>query len=343
MHKRALAGLLAAAFVALAAHAAGEVPLNPAHPDRYVVKRGDTLWDIAERFLRDPWLWPEVWHINPQIENPHLIYPGDVISLVYVDGKPRLVLQRGRPTVKLSPRARPRPLDEAIPTIPLDAIGPFLSRPRVLDEAAYEHAPYIVSSADEHLIAGAGDRVYVRGLSGGRGRYTVLRRGELYRDPDTGEVLGLEAIHVADARLQRRGDPAVLVLVSSSREAVVGDRVLPVEEDRYTDRFLPRAPERRVEGRIISVLDGVSRIGQYHTVVLDKGSRDGLETGHVLLVHQTGETIFDPRAPHGKRKLRLPNERAGTVMVVRTFERVSYALVMEAQRDMRIHDTFTTP
>lgn len=340
MHKRALAGFLAAAFMTLAAHAAGEVPLNPAHPDRYVVKRGDTLWDIAERFLRDPWLWPEVWHINPQIENPHLIYPGDVISLVYVDGKPRLVLQRGRPTVKLSPQARPQPLDEAIPTIPLDVIGPFLSRPRVLEEPAYERAPYIVSSADEHLIAGAGDRVYVRGLSRGPGRYTVLRRGELYRDPDTGEVLGLEAVHVADARLQRPGDPAVLVLVSSSREAIVGDRVLPVEEGRYTDRFLPRAPKHRVDGRIISVLDGVSRIGQYQVVVLNRGRREGVEPGHVLAVYQTGEVIEDPVRGG---KVKLPDERAGIVMVFRTFDKVSYALVMRATRSIRVLDRVRNP
>ncbi len=338
---KTLAGLLAAALVTLVAHAAGGVPLNPDHPDRYVVKRGDTLWDIAERFLRDPWLWPEVWHINPQIENPHLIYPGDVISLVYLDGKPRLVLRRGRPTVRLSPRVRERPLAEAIPTIPLDAIRPFLSRPRVLDEAAFERAAYIVASADEHLIAGSGDRVYARGIGEGPGaRFAVLRRSQLYRDPDTGEVLGVEAIHVADARVQRGGDPATLVLERSTREALVGDRLFPVDESPYTDNFFPRAPDRPVEGRIIAVFDGVSRIGQYQVVVLNRGEREGMAPGHVLAVYQAGETVRDPVR---REKVTLPEERAGVVMVFRTFDRVSYALVMKATRAIRVLDRVRNP
>ena len=341
LKKNTLAAVLAAALVALAAHAAQEVALNPEHPDRYVVKRGDTLWDIAARFLRDPWLWPEIWYVNPQIENPHLIYPGDVISLAYIDGKPRLVLERGRRTVKLSPRVRELPLDEAIPTIPLDAIRPFLSRPRVLGEGEFEAAPYVVASADEHLIAASGMRVYARGVDQGRGaRYAVLRRGEVYRDPDTGEVLGLEAIHVADAEVQRGGDPAVLVLRRSSRETLPGDRLFPVGEDRYTDNFLPRAPERQVQGRIISVFDGVSRIGQYQVVVLNRGARDGMEPGHVLAVYRAGETIRDPVR---KEKVTLPDERAGIVMVFRTFDRVSYALVMSATRAIRVLDRVRNP
>ena len=341
LKKNTLAAVLAAALVALAAHAAQEVALNPEHPDRYVVKRGDTLWDIAARFLRDPWLWPEIWYVNPQIENPHLIYPGDVISLAYIDGKPRLVLERGRRTVKLSPRVRELPLDEAIPTIPLDAIRPFLSRPRVLGEGEFEAAPYVVASADEHLIAASGMRVYARGVDRGRGaRYAVLRRGEVYRDPDTGEVLGLEAIHVADAEVQRGGDPAVLVLRRSSRETLPGDRLFPVGEDRYTDNFLPRAPERQVQGRIISVFDGVSRIGQYQVVVLNRGARDGMEPGHVLAVYRAGETIRDPVR---KEKVTLPDERAGIVMVFRTFDRVSYALVMSATRAIRVLDRVRNP
>ncbi len=341
LKKNTFAAVLAAALVALAAHAAQEVALNPDHPDRYVVKRGDTLWDIAARFLRDPWLWPEIWHVNPQIENPHLIYPGDVISLVYVDGKPRLVLERGRRTVKLSPQVRELPLDEAIPTIPLDAIRPFLSRPRVLGEGEFEAAPYVVASADEHLIAASGMRVYARGVLGDAGaRYAVLRRGQVYRDPDTGEVLGLEAIHVADAQVQRPGDPAVLVLQRSTRETLPGDRLFPVGEDRYTDNFLPRAPGRRVEGRIIAVFDGVSRIGQYQVVVLNRGARDGMEPGHVLAVHRAGETIRDPVR---REKVTLPDERAGIVMVFRTFDRVSYALVMSATRSLRVLDRVRNP
>ena len=322
--------------------------LNPDHPKEYVVVKGDTLWDIAARFLRDPWRWPEIWQINPDIRNPHLIYPGDVIRLVYgADGRPRLVLERGRPTVKLKPKIRITPLEQAIPTIPMEAIRQFLLYPRVVSAEELERAPYIVAQDGGSLVSASGDKVYVRGLDPEAGTaYIVVRIGKPYRSPGARrkDILGYETLQIATAKVLSFGDPSTVQLDETSREILIGDRLFPiVEEEKLEPYFQPHAPDFEIEGHIIAVLDGVSRIGQYHTVVLDKGSRDGLETGHVLLVHQTGETIFDPQAPRGKRKIRLPNERAGTVMVVRTFERVSYALVMEAQRDMRIHDTFTTP
>lgn len=335
--------------------------LRPDHPERYEVVKGDTLWDIASMFLNDPWRWPEIWYHNPQVENPHLIYPGDILTLTYIDGKPRIQVQRGRPTVKLSPRARVESLEHAIPTIPIDAVKPFLNRTRVVSEDTLEDAPYIVSSAGEHLITGAGDRVYVRGIEDeGVAEYEVVRGGEVYRNPDDpDDILGYEALHIGDAVLQRGGDPATLHLVRSTREALVGDRLVPAGGEEIIQSFTPRGPEQEVAGEIISVLDGVSQIGQHDVVVLDLGEQQGMAVGHVLTVMEAGETIADtikgqrvelshpggsaPSVSMVDETVTLPDERAGTVMVFRVFERVSYALVMDATRAIHVGDRVTNP
>ncbi len=327
---------------------ADTVKLKPDHPDRYVVVKGDTLWDISARFLSDPWLWPEIWAINPDIKNPHLIYPGDVISLEYdANGKPRLVLSRGRPTVRLSPQKRITPLDQAIPTIPMDAIKQFLLYPRVFSREEVEKAGYIVAQDEGSLISASEDKVYVRGIRPEDGSdYYIVRIGETYRNPGARrkDVLGFEALQIAKAKVVSLGDPSAVLVGKANREILIGDRLFPVRDEEKLDRhFLPHAPDFPIEGQIISVLDGVSRIGQYHSVVLNKGARDGLETGHVLTIYQTGELTRDTVEPRRGKKIRLPNERAGAVMVVRAFDRVSYALVMEASRDMRLLDTFTNP
>lgn len=330
---------------------ADTVRLAPDHPDRYVVIRGDTLWDISARFLEDPWMWPEIWHINPEIANPHLIYPGDIIRLDYVDGRPVLRLERPGPAglqrVKLSPSARVTDLESAIPTIPIDAIGQFLKYPRIVSEKELERSGYIVASNEDRLISGSGNRVYARGIDGARdGRYQIVRRGEVYRDPaDRREILGYEALNVGYARVTRGGDPATVLITESEREVLPGDRLIPIEEDRIDQYFLPRAPDTEVEGQILSVIDGLARIGTYQVVAISRGARDGLEAGHVLAVHQTGEVVSDKFAPWsiGGRSVRLPNERAGTLMLIRVFDRVSYALVMEAERDLRLYDTVTRP
>ncbi len=330
------------------------VPLRPDYPERYVVKKGDTLWDISAMFLRDPWRWPEVWQNNPQIDNPHLIYPGDILTLVYIEGRPVIQVQRpvpgappgigraGYPTVKLSPQVRVESLERAIPTIPAQAIRPFLSRPRVVSNGELEAAPYIVSTADEHLIAGTGNSIYVRRLTDpAGGDFVVVRRGQAYRNPlDPEEILGYEAIHVADARLQQMGDPATLLVTAANREVLNADRLIPAESDEVYQNFLPRAPAEKVEGHILAVLDGVSQIGQYQSVVLDLGRQEALEAGHVLAVYQAGEEVRDPIT--GER-VKLPPIRAGIIMVYRVFERVSYALVMEATRAMHVRDRVTTP
>ncbi len=348
MTNRVVSLWLAMALAFATAAMADTVQLKPGHPERYVVVKGDTLWDISARFLQDPWKWPEIWEINPAIANPHLIYPGDVISLHYdADGRPRLTLSRGRPTVKLSPKKRITPLRQAIPTIPMSAIQQFLLYPRVFSREELERTGYIVAQDEGSLISASGDKVYARGLRPEDGTaYMIIRPGKAYRDPDAKkrDILGYEAMQLATAKVLRFGDPSSVRVGEATREVLIGDRLVPMrEEERLEPYFLPHAPDFPIEGRIISVLDGVSRIGQYHTVVLNKGTRDGLEKGHVLAVYRTGEIVRDTIEPKRGRKVQLPSERAGAVMVVRVFDRVSYALVMESRRDMRVLDSFATP
>jgi hypothetical protein len=306
------------------------------------VVRGDTLWDISGRFLRSPWRWPEIWHVNPQIANPHLIYPGDRIDLVYIDGEPQLRLRRG--TLKLSPSVRATPWDAAIPTIPIDAIGPFLTRPYVLDQAELDNAPYIVEFADEHIVGGAGQRAYVRSIDQAElQKFEIVRPGGPYKDAETGEILGYEAMYIGTAQLQRTGDPATVFLNSTEREALIGDRAIPAGEEKATANFTPHAPPMPIEGSIIAVFDGVSQIGQYNVVVIDRGRREGIDPGTVLRIDQRGEVIRDVVTPDSRDTVRLPDEVAGLLMVFRAFERVSFGLVLDAKRVMHIEDKVRNP
>ncbi|MEW8138898.1 MAG: LysM peptidoglycan-binding domain-containing protein [Candidatus Thiodiazotropha endolucinida] len=335
-----LIGVISGLLLSFSVLAAEHVALNPSHPERYTVVKGDTLWDISSMFLRDPWLWPEVWYVNPQIENPHLIYPGDEIVLTYRDGRPVLQLSRKN---SLSPRIRATPLDQAIPTIPIDAIAPFLTRPYVVDENELEKAPYIVHFLDDHIVGGAGISYYARSIMEERPiQYAVVRPEKPYKDPDTGEVLGYEALYVGTSELKRTGDPAKLLLTSSDMEAIIGDRLIKEQEDEPLIDFQPRVPENPIEGRIISVLNGVTQIGQYNVVVLNKGANVGLEAGHVLRILQGGEAIRDIVKGRGE-KVTLPLEEAGHLMVFRTFEKVSFALVMDATKPLHVLDWVRTP
>ncbi|MEJ1337296.1 MAG: LysM peptidoglycan-binding domain-containing protein [Candidatus Sedimenticola sp. (ex Thyasira tokunagai)] len=329
--------------IALGALAADPVAVNPAHPDRYTVVKGDTLWDISGQFLRDPWRWTDVWHVNPQIENPHLIYPGDIITMTYVNGQPRLSLQRGS-VVKLSPQIRSTPLDGAIPAIPIDAIHQFLSRPYVMDKEAMDSAPYVLAFDDEHVIGSNDIKAYVRSIDNSNNlTFDIIRPGGPYKDADSGEILGYEARYVGRGDLTRTGDPATVVLGATELETLAGDRLIPTSEDIPMEAFHPKAPERQVKGSIISVMGGVSQVGQYQVVVLDRGASDGLEPGTVLAVDQRGKTIRDNISADPKDRVTLPDERAGTLMVFRTFERVSFALVMGASRTIHVLDRVHNP
>lgn len=342
MSIKKLFGMACAALLTCSLYAA-DVVLNPDHPDRYVVVKGDTLWDISSMFLRDPWLWPEIWYVNPQIANPHLIYPGDILTLVYVDGKPQLRVQRGR-DVKLSPQVRVESLESAIPTIPIDAIEPFLTKPLVVSEKDLEIAPYVVASADEHVVTGAGDRVYARRIQGEDvGLFDLFEPGGPYVDPDTGDVLGYEAIYVGEGAVQRFGDPTTLLLTQTDREARVGDRLWPTMQEAPVTHFTPHAPAPGTEGRIISVYGGVSQIGQFDIVVINRGTDDAMEVGHIMKIFRAGETVRD--VVSGKRgdTVRLPDEEAGMLMVFRTFDRVSFALVMKATNAIHVLDYVRAP
>lgn len=315
------------------------VELNANHPMQHVVVKGDTLWDISGRFLRHPWEWPKIWHANSQIKNPHLIYPGDIISLVYRDGQPMLELSRGPTNVKLSPKIREIRLDEAISTIPFDAIEPFLTRPQVVGEEVLNSAPYIVAHADKRVIAGEGQIVYVRGLNNEvMATYSIFRPGEAYVDHETKEVLGHEAFYGGEASVLEVGDPATLQLTQTTREVLMGDRLLPIDDGGYGVNFFPKTLKSGLTGHIISVFGGVSLVGQYQIVVLDRGSRNGIEVGHLLSVYQAGETIRDLVTEERGDMVTLPDEYAGVAMIFKIFEKVSYAIVMEAELAVKVGD-----
>lgn len=348
--RKALFGLISFMLITFCAHAAnqeGENPLRLDHPDRHVVVKGDTLWDISETFLRSPWLWPEIWHVNPQIANPHLIYPGDVISLVYVDGQPRLTLQRGPGdrTVKLSPEMRIEPLDTVIPAIPLGAISPFLKRSRVTDQRTLDQAAYVIAGHEGRLVSGNGDTLYARDGEGEQlkqfSSYGVYRPGVVYVDPDTGEALGVEALEVGVGKIiAKEDDVSTLRLASSEQEIRTTDRLLPTVTERVVPTFFPSAPANEVSGKIISVLGGVSQVGAYDVVAINLGKRENIEVGNVMAIYHNNGTVMDRVK---KEMVALPSERAGILMVFRVFEKMSYALVLKSQRPLAVLDELKNP
>jgi hypothetical protein len=343
---RKLPWLFAALLLCLPVFAATG-SLRDGHPERYIVQKGDTLWNISGRFLPDPWLWPEIWYHNPEIHNPHLIYPGDVISLVYIDGQPRLTVQtqdRAGETIRLSPQIREEPISSAIPTIPLEAIRPFLTETRIVEEGVLDNAPYVLASADARVMSSANDRIYVRGLSSEPLKsYTIVRKGDAFIDPDSKKILGREARHIGDASTVSAGDPATLRVLSSNREILKGDRVLPPTDDVFQANFMPKAPSTQIEGRIIAVLDGVTQIGQFSIVVLNRGQQHNLEVGDVLAVYKAGEVIHDTVGRRRGEKVKLPDERAGELIVFRIFDGMSLGLVMQATQAMHVLDAVRNP
>ena len=320
-------------------------------PDSYVVKPGDTLWGIAKVFLRDPWFWPEIWQVNQQIQNPHLIFPGDTLHLAYVDGRPRLTVSRGG-AARVEPRVRSQPLEAAVTTIPYETIAAFMSRPSVLSKEQINGAPYVLASRDAHVVISDGDTVYARGFSSpvqAGARYNVIRVGDALRDPDDDRIVGYDGIYTGSGRVSRVGDPITLVLTESARETVPGDKLFVGGADVALD-FIPSSPKVRVDGRIMAVSDGVTVIGQYQVVVINRGAHDGLAPGNVLAVYEVGGTVRDnvSKSYYGlnrltSKKVRLPNERSGTFMVFKTFDQISYGLIMEAKDIIRVADLVKNP
>lgn len=337
--------LLALLLLAAGGLAQAQVQLKEGHPERYTVVRGDTLWDISGKFLSEPWKWPEIWHANPQVENPHLIYPGDTLNLVYVDGQPRLMLNRGasRGTIKLSPQVRSTPMAEAIPTIPLEKINSFLLSNRIVDsEAEFSGAPYIVAGNAERVVSGAGDRIYARGtFAPDQSVFGIFRQGKTYIDPETNEFLGINADDIGSVEvIATEGDIATLNLLRTTQETRLADRLLPTEERGITSTFMPSAPAKEISGVILDVPRGVTQIGQFDVVTINKGARDGLVEGNVLAVYKTGETVRDRVTGE---MVKVPDERAGLLMVFRTYEKLSYGLVLKAVRQLEVNDKVRNP
>jgi hypothetical protein len=349
------AGASASAEAATAPATSGSI-INPNAPKSYTVKRGDTLWGIASMFLRDPWLWPEVWYINPQVANPHLIYPGDQLALAYGrDGKPMIRLEQGG-AARLDPRLRSSPLDGAIPTIPYASIAAFLSRPSVLTNEQVRESPHVVAFRDEHVVAGTGHTVYIADLKATpNSRFSVVHVGDELRDPDDNKVVGYQGIYTATALVSEPGSPTKALLIDTARETLQGDKVLSADNDVPLN-FMLRAPRNDVHGRIISVIDGTDIIGQYQIVVINRGKRHGIDAGHVLAIDQAGRTIRDV---YGKQpamarylggagyslapKVKLPDEHEGTLLIFKSFDRVSYGLVIGASDAIKVQDVVHNP
>jgi len=322
--------------------------LRPDAPMNYSVKRGDTLWDISAVFLKDPWFWPEIWQINPQVENPHLIYPGDVLSLaVGANGDARVFISQYS-GARLQPRLRSEGLDGPVDTIPFAAVAAFLSKPSVLTKDQALAAPHILAFRDEHMIAGAGHEIYVKDLNAELNqRYAVMHVGEPIRDIGSKEIIGFQANYVATAVVNRPGEISKAVLTEGAREALEGDRLIS-QEGEVPLTFTPHAPNTNVDGQIIAVADNVEQIGQYQVVVLNRGGNDGLTAGSVLAVDQLGAVVKDEYGNPWKKKtfakeVRLPSERAGTLIVFKVFDRISYGLVIGASGPMRVADRVYNP
>ena len=318
-------------------------------PRQYVVVKGDTLWGIAEKFTDNPWHWPEIWAHNQQIENPHLIFPGDTLGLVDIGGGQYrvLVVSRGEHSrlVKLQPTARIESLDAlAIPTIPQDAIRGFLRHHKITEERIPETAPRVVAGKSGRVMMGAGDTIYGRGDFGDviALSYGVYRRNvKPYIDPKTDEVLGYEALEIGQADVAaQHNDILTLELTHSNAQVSVGDLLMATEDRQIISHYHPKLPKEPVSGTILAVQRGVNQIGQYDVVVLDRGQRDGLEEGSVLVVNKRGETVYD-RVNH--EKIELPEERAGTLLVFRAYEKLAYGLIMRASQPMRIGDSVESP
>lgn len=270
------------------------IALKEGHPDRHVVVKGDTLWWISARFLKDPWLWPKVWQLNrSQIKNPHLIYPGDVIVLDLSSGQPQLKLLRQ--TITLEPGVVVEPLDQAaISTIPLNVITPFLSQPLIIEKDQLAESPRIIAGPDNRVVLSTGTRVYINEIEEDADlNWFIYRPGDSLIDPDSKEALGVEATYLGDLRVKKFGKPATAEVVKAKEEIFVKDRLVPSGDEVITN-FTPRAPETQINGRLLKIYGGLAEAGPESIVSINRGSQDGVEVGHVLAISRYGRIIKDP-------------------------------------------------
>jgi hypothetical protein len=345
--------------------AAAEVTIRENSPTQYTVVEGDTLWDIAGMFLEEPWLWPEVWQINPQIEDPDLIYPGDTIELAYVDGNPVLRLSRGAApegirTVRLSPQVRRESLSgpNPISAIPLDQIAAYLSGNSIVSEASFESAPYILGGREGREFLAAGDDALARGTwTDGVALYDIVRRGRELEDPDTEEVLGVEGVLVGTATLARSDDDqAALTITSSELEIRPGDRLLPRVALGLNESYLPVPPAFAVDAAIVSIGTGRQIGGIYDTLVINVGANDRIAVGQLLAVQDESEVFDDQigersswqRLKHAlgiekSNEVTFAGEIAAQILIYRVFDEASMGLVLDSNRDVRLNDRVVTP
>jgi hypothetical protein len=331
--------------VALAQNAT-PLELAPDAPDRHVVVRGDTLWGISSKFLRDPYRWPEIWRLNDdQIRNPHRIYPGQVVILDRSGADPQLRLGK---MFKAEPQIYSDAEKEAIPTIPQNVIEPFLTQPLVIEDgAALTLGPRIVATEENRVNVGANNRIYAKGIGkpAPANLWQMYRPGPVLKDPDNGEVLGYEAIYLGEARLTREGqdgEATTLDVITAQREIGRGDSLMPAAKPEIMS-YVPHAPRTAVKGRIIEIHGGVGEAGKYSIVSISRGKSSGLEQGHVLAIYRTGATVSNRFEDTKAESIRLPDERYGMLFVFRVFDRVSYALVMESSRSVFPGDVVQTP
>jgi hypothetical protein len=342
--------VLVAGLQSFPAAAQDELFLTESPPDRYVVVKGDTLWGISARFLRDPWRWPDIWGLNrDQIRNPHWIYPGDVIVLDFSGTTPRLRLEGDADwqllTARLSPRIRTEGLPpSAIPSIPAASLQAFVTRPLIVGEYELANAARIIATQENRVVLGAGDIAFVRGLVWDHGaEYKVVRPGKTFIDPDTREVLGYEAVYLGEAQVREFGEISTVQITSAVREMAPGDRLVYAPPTTAMP-YMPHAPSGMVRGRIIApAAESVSEIGPLQVVVLNRGSREGLETGHVLALYRSRPPVRPADSTDRRERVNLPDERYGVVFVFRVFDRVSYALVMNSTRPVNVLDSVQTP
>ncbi|WP_269531388.1 LysM peptidoglycan-binding domain-containing protein [Chitinimonas sp. BJYL2] len=352
LRARLIASLLPAAIIALSLTnpvRADELRLQDNAPERYIVVKGDTLWDISGKFLKDPWKWPQIWNMNKdEIKDPHWIYPGDVIVLDTSSGSPRLRLLGNdkndalRANAKLDPRVRITQFEsQAAPAIPARAIEPFLSKPLIVDEKEFAAAPRIALGQSDHVSLTVGDRGYAVGVSGQPGdQWQVYHGGKELRDPVTKELLGYEVMYAGEAVTRQVADVSTISITSAAQEITVGDRLIPRPRREFIN-YIPRVPERDVQGQIISIYGGVQDAGSYTTVVINKGERDGLERGHVLLAFKAPRQIKkEKRSDEGR--LTLP-ERNGQIFIYRVFPKVSYGLLLNNPEPVTVRDIVRKP
>ncbi|MDO6747537.1 LysM peptidoglycan-binding domain-containing protein [Gilvimarinus sp. 1_MG-2023] len=324
-------------------------PFKSNSPSEYVVVEGDTLWGISDTFLDAPWMWPEIWHANPEIDNPHLIFPGDVVRMVYIDGQPRLTVDRTvrlAPSgdAKLEPTIRVLPIEAAIPAISLDKIASYLSRSTIVMPEDVEAAPYIVGGSEKRLVMGIGDTGYARGdFPSDIHNFSVFREGESFID-ESGEdedLLGVHAVGVGAVAIDKvQGDIARLRVTRSDKELRAGDILLPSKERSVDSIFYPSAPDFPIEAEMIAVEGGVSQIGTLDVAIVNKGRRDGVQVGNVFEGFVRGEQIADHVTGES---IQLMDESAGLVMVFRTFEKLSFVIVVESTRPMAVGDILRNP